>query len=836
MPTCHAAGVSATLSVANLQASCSNVFDLRMFAEQRLDAERIENVFATGRNLPERPLSTEGDGMDVMQFVGANEDMPLFMVEAGDGLARARTSEMAHQAGNPVRGLMVANTDSPLTSLSGTPDAVDLTFAVKREQSPAPGTSRPGQKRARKAKRAQPVEADAALAPTSFSDFERARTFLDTNPDEPQALCLTVQTNYKSFLPKITDGTKRIGKDLKIEVFLNGELVASSLINRRGSAVELKNDKVRFHGTRVHRQSERLWTYQSAATADADDEILSAPQQWDATSRALENEAGLRGRNKWGDVPPTAELLLALSRHQLPVQLSDQPGLAVFDLVITAGYGKKYGPETAYLLAPTRMDDPEYTLLGEEDGRYASDPFAVEDAMLFGMDINDTSPLRGSRSSTLLQRDVPQTSFREPSSFHALSAQQSSPQPQRRSAIAVPQTPTKKSRLADLPELEGVDLNMKLGSFENARGKTARQRTLKQRLSDINQMNPTNRAKSIAALREELDETPLRAIGRAAARREVEVQPPPLKKAKVEATGGYEWEAALNILADAALADDGTIDPQLMNWHSEMAPMRDRMDYSPDESYPVKPETMLMAERRDSLEFGAGLHQSVMLPDAAHANPHSVLDPELVSIDEKPELTQDCMDVAFESGFSFQTPSISTQNLTPQKKTRASALANSPCAVRVKSPTKQGRTPTLTPQRNAIIDNSTYYSTLSAPFPIDPLFSAARSPATSSSAKSTGQGANRTRRAWNPTEITLAEALVEAEKKDGLGRGSVVQYAGLQKQRQIGKARSGVFREESVVVGMRWRASTQRGTVEWIVPAAKEGHPEFEIAMSVADA
>ncbi|KAK1817512.1 hypothetical protein LTR12_008037 [Friedmanniomyces endolithicus] len=583
-----------------------------------------------------------------------------------------------------------------------------------------------------------------------------------------------------------------------------GELVASSLINTRGSAVELKNDKIRFHGTRVHRQSERLWTYQSTATANANDETLSATQQWDATSRALEEEAGLRGRNKWSDVPPTAELLLALSRHQLPARLSDQPGLAVFDLVITTGCGKKYGPETAYLLAPTRMDDPEYTLLGEEDGRYASDTFAVEDAMLFGMDINDASPLRGLRSSTLLQRDVPQTSSREPSPFRGVSFEQTSPLQQRRPFTVIPQTPTKKSRLADIPELEGVDLNMKLGSFENARGKTARQRTLKQRLSDINHMNPTNRVKSIAALREELDETTLRAIGRAAARREVEVQPPPLKKAKFEAAGGCEWDAALNMLADAALADDGTIDPQLMSWRSELAPERDRTAYSPDESNPVKAETMLMPERRDSLEDGADLRQPVVLPDQAHTNPHSVLDPELVSIDEKPELTQDRMDLALESGSGFQTPSKTTQHLTPQKKTRASALANSPCAVRVKSPTKQGRTPTLTPQRNTPNNQNTYYPTLSAPFPIDPLLAAGESPASPSPAKSSSRGANRTRRAWNPTEITLVEALVEAEKKDGLGRGSVVQYAGFQQQRQIGKARSGVFREESVVVGMRF--------------------------------
>ncbi|TKA69881.1 hypothetical protein B0A55_08827 [Friedmanniomyces simplex] len=808
MPTYHATGVSASLSVANLQASSSNVFDLRMSAEQRLDAERIENVFASGRNLAENTIGHDGGEEGVVQFVGHNEDLPLFMVEVGDGLSSLKTDDLdgpgqEDHIGGPVGGLLGATTDSSLTSLNATPSAGD---AEELQQSPQRNAST---RRPAKKARLGPAAPSSPLA--SFSDFERARAFLDADPDEPQALCLTVQTNHKSFLPKGVDGTRRSGKDLKLEVFLNGDLVASSLINTRGSAVELKDDRVRFHGTRVHRQSERPWTYKSAATA-GDQQGRTATERWEATSRALENEAHTRGRNRWGDIPPSAELLLALSRQPLPERMGSQHGLAVFDLVITAGSGKKYGPETAYLIAPTRMDDPEYDLQVGNGVGYAvggdPDPFAEEDAMLFGMSAQDASPLRGLSIPIQLPREFLQIAAPEVSPFRgvrdaALSRrnvpQQSSPEAplmrQRRSATDVPQTPSKKQRVTDAPglELDGVDLNMKVGSFETARGKTGHQRTLRQRLSDIKQMNPRNRAKQIAALREELDENTLRAIKRAAVRRYEAADPmqaSPSTKAKLD-VDGCDWEAALNMLADAALAgQDGTIDPLMMNRHSELAPAVRALNMDA----PVENRSTM--KRRDRL----GLAQEY---DSFSYEPAAEM--EVQGPQNTDSMTQDRMDFALESGSGFHGPAISTfpeQHGTPQKKTRASSLANSPCAVPIKSPTKRGRMPTGTPQRSSHSE-STYHPRIGSPFPIDPIL-AAESP--SPSPQKSGQGAKRTRKAWNPGEKTLSEALAEAEKGGELGKGSVVGYASQEggKQRQIGKARSGIFREESVVVGMRF--------------------------------
>ncbi|KAI6894863.1 hypothetical protein KC318_g11659, partial [Hortaea werneckii] len=85
MPTYYSLGVSATLSVAELDASLSTVVELKGGEEQRKDARRIEDIMANGRVLPEKPLSPPGQ-KGPQQFLGANQDMPFTMVLAGESL------------------------------------------------------------------------------------------------------------------------------------------------------------------------------------------------------------------------------------------------------------------------------------------------------------------------------------------------------------------------------------------------------------------------------------------------------------------------------------------------------------------------------------------------------------------------------------------------------------------------------------------------------------------------------------------------------------------------------------------------------------------------------
>ncbi|KAK4951032.1 hypothetical protein LTR10_011025 [Elasticomyces elasticus] len=849
MPKYHAVGVSASLSVSNLQSSWSTVFDLRMSAEQRADAERIENGFATGRKLPESPIGSDGSTKGVVQFVGEHEDLPIFVVEAGEDVGKKGPDQdsmdaeegMGHggpvmevdnmeiesveyqediaEGDDAVKDAERMDIDSPLTSLAGTPSPVKPPSSQRRQRPPPSPTPLSARKRTKRAKKADAVEGLSSEL-TSLSDLSHLRSFLDA-PDGPQALCLTVEMGA-SLLAKAGYDSRKTGRDLKLEVFLNGELVAGSLFNSRGIAVEVKNDKVRFHGTRIHRQSERPWTYQTSKASATQDETL-AKERWDRISLSISREAHARGRDKWGVMPPSAEVLCALSKLDLPERLKRQHGLAIIDLVITSGTGKKYGPDTAYITKPIRMDDPRYKVTDvtcrssavvesrevqasqwtDINGSHAKQHFAIVGERVTAVFANAKAsfwtPLRG-------------MSLAAPSSHKPF---QSSPEVplirQRRSMTAALETPTKKKVLnARAPELEldlhGVNLNMRVTMFETAHGKTSQQRTLKKRLSDIKQMNATNAAKAIAALKLELGEEKMHAINRALRLRAAEeaMLSSPSKRARLDddtATQGVDWDA-LSMLADVALAgQDGTIDPQYTMWSAPVLDQsgavgdvemmepgeRIRMDSAvdvngmgmfdlladPELGEPQKVDSFMMPSNFEAL-YGPVASEDLTTV-AAHENPALALDPNAI----------------------FQG---APQHTTPKKVTRASALANSPCAVPVKASMRKGRTPTRSPKKAG---ESIYQPRIGSPFPIDPLLSASPSPAKS------GRGANRTRKAWNPYEQTLQQALAEAVDKDGvagLGKESVVRYAEMVegRQRQTGKARSGEFKEESVVVAMRW--------------------------------
>lgn len=720
MPRYYALGISATLSVADLQASLSNVVDLKQGADQRIDAQRISDVFNDGRNLPERPIGRDGGEQGVQQFLGEREDMPFFVVEAGEGV---RWKGIAPQTGE-TRELQAsdvedADADSPLTSLDATPSSgASLTRAhgtpttVKLDASCSQRAGHPS----------APALEEHALLP--LSGFERARGYLD-RAYGPQALCLTVQTCHRSFLlAKPDDTVKNSGKDLKIEVFVNGQLTGITFINKRGSAIELADNKVRFQGTRIHRQIEKPWVYDIQVEAHRGQEG-AADMRWHAITQALKQEAHARGRNQWGDPSPSGELLHALAEMSLPERLRGKGSLAIVDVVITAGKGRKYGPETGYVVAPTRMDDNEYSTYNT-----AADPF-TEDVMLLDSAAENASPLRHIGPTALV----------------ALASSPEVPLIRQRSVVALPVTPTKRQKTVDLVsglDLDNVDLNRQVQAFENSHGKTGgkRGRTLGQRLGDIRKMNEENQQKQLALLREELGEDALRAHKKMVANDE-ELQPSPSKNSRLD----VGCDVGLSLLADAALASPDTIDPKKLSHRT-----------SPSPALPVgaDPEAML-AQNRIDVALDAGAHSTgPLLCRIASSSPQR----------------------------------------TPNKKTRASALASSPCSVPVKDQAKaKTNDKTPTPQHR-----SPYFHN-GSPIPIDPALTGSPS---ASAAKRSGRGANRTRHAWNPSEKT-AQDVLKAFQVPELCQGSVVTYGEQEgMQRQIGKARNGEFKEETLVVGMRF--------------------------------
>ncbi|KAK5131810.1 hypothetical protein LTR08_000565 [Meristemomyces frigidus] len=716
MPTYFALGVTATLSVTSLEPSLSNVFDLKQRQEQRADAQRVSSVLANGRRLPERAIGADGTERRVQQFLGERQDVPFFMVEAGEGVRRDCVPDTGAEVEGAAESVCAsevedAESDSPLTSLDATPS--DGTPSRSARESLAHGA--PGRSREPIAKAHQRSITEGSPS-RLLSGFERARGYLD-QASGPQALCLTIETCNKSFFPKPGSLSRASGKDLKIEVFINGQLAGITFVNKRGSAIELVDNKIRFQGLRIHRQMEKPWTYDPKTDAGSDDKA-SADKYWRAIRDSLQQEGNARGRNKRGDPSPSGEFLLALADMERPERVRGKHNIGIVDVVITAGTGKKYGPEAGYVLGPVRMVDDEYSTYTPP-----ADPF-FDDVMLLGDAAADASPFRNIGVT-------------------ALAAFTSSPEvPLIMQHAALPETPTKTQKTVDLTAelgLDRVNLKQRLDAFENARGKTAqRGRTLKQRLGDIGQMNAENQQKQLAILREELGEEGLHALKPVVA--EEEMMPSPAKKMKLDA--GCDF--GLSMLADAALAGFETIDPT-KTWRATPPPK--------------------------------------LLPDGA--------DPEDM-------LTQSRIDMALDAGADFNGPllrriSSHSPKRTPQKKTRASALAYSPCSVPVKEQPNGNVKKTPTPQRRNIFFHN------GSPIPIDPALTGTPP----STAKRSGRGANRTRRAWDPSERTAHETLKRFTVPEQC-EGSVVTYMEDGKQRQIGKARSGAFKEESVVVGMRF--------------------------------
>ena len=462
-----------------MKSSLTRVVDWTQRRDHKADVERVQGLFANARTLPEKPVGEDGTENGVVRFVGAGKDMALYVVEAGEGVGTRGKDHISQTLFTNVemrddaryrRTLPSFTDDSPLTSLAETPTQQSF------EQSPK--ASRPTRDK---------------VFPSLIADVENSlenvlRSANNVNNTDPQALILDIEVCHKSFLPSTprkkqhdsaSAGPSIVGKDLKLEVFVNGQLADVSLINARKSAVQIVEEKVvRFTGMRVHRQVEKPWVYaplclHSTLGNNEDD----AEQRWKAVGARLTHEATIRGRDRLGYLPPSADFLTALAGLDLPQRLRDKVGIGVIDVVFTAGSGKKYGPETAYLTCPTRLDDHSYSTSNS----------AIDPALLSQRPMFSYSPV--TRASPLEQDSSPDVPLMS----------------RRRELLATP-TPNKTVDLtAEHLGLSPEDLRVQVGAYENAHGKAGKGvRTLSQRLGDLKKMNEQNQAKELAKLREEV--------------------------------------------------------------------------------------------------------------------------------------------------------------------------------------------------------------------------------------------------------------------------------------------------------------------------------------------
>ena len=208
----------------------------------------------------------------------------------------------------------------------------------------------------------------------------------------------------------------------------------------------------------------------------------------------------MRGTNIWGQLPISAQFLTALARSKLPESVKTKSQhFAVVDLVITAGKGRKFAPDTAYLTEPTRLADKKFS--GPTPMTYGSGPLPHQDGNVVLQ--NDSQMFGGEPMYLTNSQPSGSTGYM----FGTPSKQAPTP--------ATPRTPRTmdmktSQRLKDV--LNSTPMKQTLSKYENSKGQVKGTRTLRQRLGDMSKMSPRKQQEVLGHMKEDLDEDTMNAI------------------------------------------------------------------------------------------------------------------------------------------------------------------------------------------------------------------------------------------------------------------------------------------------------------------------------------
>ncbi|MCJ1246943.1 hypothetical protein MMC30_004154 [Trapelia coarctata] len=195
--------------------------------------------------------------------------------------------------------------------------------------------------------------------------------------DKPQALCLTVQFAPNSFLkvyeddlPDAPSSTTPEYSDIKIDVFLNGQLVESTFVPAHAREGANASQLVqRFGGCRINLGIERPWILVPAGqNSDGSKRPKRAMQggvgkRWNDIAETLKASAEMLPNRRTGEPSLLAEYLTAISAMAMPsnmdkIQQDGEAGFGVVDVVLTHGRGQREDLRLDYI------DEPAHLSLG----------------------------------------------------------------------------------------------------------------------------------------------------------------------------------------------------------------------------------------------------------------------------------------------------------------------------------------------------------------------------------------------------------------------------------------------------------------------------------------
>ena len=246
MPTYNSLGISATLLVTDLDQTLSDEINLRMGKGLQKDTKRIQDRLLSGRALREQSTDSK---VGIFQFMGEGEDMVLLVVEAADGQGgddgTVKNSDVA-------QGERRENTNAVPTSTNDTtpPHPTPTQIASGRKRSKRVANQQ--LKRSEQLTEPPTTPFDQIAAPAAPSSQSRKRSQSHhNNPTDELALCLEV--DFTKFYKKAkAEAPLLSGKDLKLEVFINGQLVEVAC--ESASRPWRRSGIIKYSGTRFHRQ------------------------------------------------------------------------------------------------------------------------------------------------------------------------------------------------------------------------------------------------------------------------------------------------------------------------------------------------------------------------------------------------------------------------------------------------------------------------------------------------------------------------------------------------------------------------------------------------------
>ena len=157
------------------------------------------------------------------------------------------------------------------------------------------------------------------------------------------------------------EGLKLDVNDIKIDVYLNGDLCASAYLQER---IFLRKGHPRiFSGARTHRLREVPWILKPPLNADVSGDGQSeatqttedARHRWTTISDGLKLAAEANGRNQHNELPAVGQYLQNLAAVPMPATVpnmlkTSRNRFALIDVVVTTGKGNKDDASGAYQL------------------------------------------------------------------------------------------------------------------------------------------------------------------------------------------------------------------------------------------------------------------------------------------------------------------------------------------------------------------------------------------------------------------------------------------------------------------------------------------------------